>query len=58
MAEVENVRNDSFVVEILAKLEEGSQICALQNVADTNMALKKGDKARISFSAFAPILTM
>ena len=58
VAEVENVRNDSFVVEILAKLEEGSQICALQNVAYSNISLKKGDKVRISFSVFAPILTM
>lgn len=59
VAEVENVRQKGLFAEILAKLEDGSQICALHNVsAGSTVPLKTGDKARIAFNAFAVILTI
>lgn len=59
LAEVENVRDDGMVMEILAKLEDGSQICALQSIDKTTpQPISKGDNVRISFSTFAVILTI
>ncbi len=59
LAEVESVRDDGMVMEILARLEDGSQICALQSMDKrAQQPIQKGDSVRISFSTFAVILTI
>lgn len=58
-AVVERVREDGMVMEILAALPEGSQICALQSKnPDTNASLRVGDTITVSFKAFSVILSL
>ena len=58
-AVVERVREDGMVMEILAALPEGSQICALQSKnPDTNAPLRAGDTITVSFKAFSVILSL
>lgn len=58
-AVVERVREDGMVMEILAALPEGSQICALQSKGPaTGAPLRAGDKITVLFKAFSVILSL
>jgi len=57
-AVIDRVREDETVMEILATLPEGSQICALHSRGEVRPQPCPGDRVHVSFKAFSVILNL